>query len=182
MGVKNAEWREGDAEHPPFPDETFDVVICASGIFFLPHQLDALREWHRVLRPGGRVLFSTFGKDNNQPLAALVEPWQARYQLTVFVAPSPLPEPSQCQRLLEAAEFADAKVIPERHDYYFRDGDEYWIEFSSTHAGAALARLSVERLAQFRTSLLADVERLATPQGIRRTLSVNFALGSKRRR
>ncbi len=75
-GVTNAEWREGDAERPPFPDATFDAVTCASGIFFLPNQLAALREWRRVLKPGGRVLFSTFGKDNNQYLGDLAKQWQ----------------------------------------------------------------------------------------------------------
>lgn len=181
MGVDNAEWYQGDAEDPPFPDETFDAVICASGIFFLPHQLAALREWHRVLKPGGRVLFSAFGKDNNQHLAELAEQWQARYQLTVFAPPHPLPEPAGCQRLLEEADFADVKVLPERHDYFFLDGVEFWTEFAATHARVALSRLTVERREQFRKDLVTDVEKLATSQGIRRTLSVNFALGRKRR-
>ena len=182
LGVDNAEWRQGDAEHPPFPDETFDVVICASGIFFFPHQLAALREWHRVLEPGGRVLFSAFGKDNNQHLGELAEQWQARYQLEVFTAPYPLPEPAQCQRLLEEADFVDVEVFPERHDYFFLDGNDFWTEFSSTHARAALLTLQVERREQFRKDLVTDVEKLAGPQGIRRTLAVNFALGRKRRR
>ncbi len=159
--VTNAEWREGDAD-------------------FLPNQLAALREWRRVLKPGGRVLFSTFGKDNNQYLAELAKQWQGRYGLTVFEPPTPLPDPSQCQQLLDEADFADVKVLPERHDYYFRNGDEYWTEFSSTHAKVALARLSAQRLQQFRKDLLVDVESLAKPQGICRTLALNFALGRKR--
>jgi len=179
-GVTNAEWRDGDAERPPFPDATFDAVICASGIFFLPNQLAALREWGRVLKPGGRVLFSTFGKDNNQYLAELAKQWQERYGLTVFEAPTPLPDPSQCRRLLVEADFTDVKVLPERHDYYFSNCDEYWTEFSSTHARAALARLSAQRREQFRKDLLADVENLARPQGICRTLALNFAQGRKR--
>ena len=181
MSVTNTEWREGDAEHPPFPDGSFDAVICSSGIFFLPNQLAALREWRRVLKPGGRVLFSTFGKDNNQQLAEVATKCQERHGLKVFEPPTPLPEPSQCQHLLEAADFADATVLPERHDYDFRNGDEYWREFSSTHARAALSGLSAQRLEQFRKDLLAGVERLATPRGIRRTLSLNFALGRKNR-
>ena len=118
-GVTNVEWREGDAERPPFPDATFDAVICSSGIFFLPNQLVALCEWGRVLKAGGRVLFSTFGKDNNQYLAELAKQWQGRYGLTVFEAPMPLPDPSQCRRLLVEADFTDVQVLPERHDYYF---------------------------------------------------------------
>ena len=181
MSVNNTEWREGDAERPPFPDGSFDAVICSSGIFFLPNQLAALREWRRVLKPGGRVLFSTFGKDNNQHLAEVAKQCQERHGLKVFEPPTPLPEPSQCRGLLEAAEFADVMVFPERHDYDFRNGEEYWREFSSTHARAALSALSAPRLEQFRKDLLAGVAPLATPGGIRRTLSLNFALGRKNR-
>ena len=181
MSVNNTEWREGDTEHPPFPDGSFDAVICSSGIFFLPNQLAALREWRRVLKPGGRVLFSTFGKDNNQHLADIAKQCQERHGLKVFEPPTPLPEPSECQRLLEAADFADATVLPERHDYDFRNGEEYWREYSSTHARVALSVLPAERLEEFRQALLADVERLATPRGIPRILSLNFALGRKNR-
>ena len=178
-GLTNTEWREGDAEHPPFREKTFDAVICSSGIFFLPNQLAALREWRRVLKAGGRVLFSTFGKDNNQHLAELAKHWQGRHGLEVFEAPTPLPEPAQCRRLLEAADFSDVQVLPERHDYYFGNGEEYWSEFSSTHARVALSALSAQRLEQFRSDLLAGVEKLATPQGICRTLSLNFATGRR---
>lgn len=42
----------------PFPDESFDVVFCNDSINHLPGRMEVLRDWHRVLRPGGRVLFT----------------------------------------------------------------------------------------------------------------------------
>ncbi|MGH7493485.1 MAG: class I SAM-dependent methyltransferase [bacterium] len=42
----------------PFPGESFDAVFCNDSINHLPGRLDVLRDWHRVLRPGGRVLFT----------------------------------------------------------------------------------------------------------------------------
>jgi SAM-dependent methyltransferase len=48
-----------DAGHRlPFPDESFDVVFCNDSINHLPGRLEVLQDWHRVLRPGGRVLFT----------------------------------------------------------------------------------------------------------------------------
>ncbi len=42
----------------PFPDESFDVVFCNDAINHLPDRLSLLQDWHRILRPGGRVLFT----------------------------------------------------------------------------------------------------------------------------
>src|SRR5215467_14187277 len=42
----------------PFPGESFDVVFCNDSINHLPERLDVLRDWNRVLRPGGRLLFT----------------------------------------------------------------------------------------------------------------------------
>jgi len=50
------ELRTGDAEHLPFCDESFDVIISRHLIWTLPHPEMALKDWHRVLIPGGRVL------------------------------------------------------------------------------------------------------------------------------
>jgi SAM-dependent methyltransferase len=42
----------------PFADAPFDAVFCNDAINHIPGRLDVLREWHRILRPGGRVLFT----------------------------------------------------------------------------------------------------------------------------
>jgi ubiquinone/menaquinone biosynthesis C-methylase UbiE len=49
------EWRRADAAALPFPDAEFDAVLCQQGLQFFPDRPAALREMHRVLRPGGLV-------------------------------------------------------------------------------------------------------------------------------
>ncbi|TMD91701.1 MAG: methyltransferase domain-containing protein [Chloroflexi bacterium] len=44
-----------DAEHLTFPDASFDAVLCGFAIFLFPHLEQALAEFFRVLRPGGKV-------------------------------------------------------------------------------------------------------------------------------
>ena len=46
--------------HPSFPhaDNTFDVVTCVVSIDYLTNPLETLKEIGRVLKPGGRVIFS----------------------------------------------------------------------------------------------------------------------------
>jgi ubiquinone/menaquinone biosynthesis C-methylase UbiE len=46
----------GDAEHLPFLDGSFDVIVNRHLVWTLPHPAGALKEWHRVLQEGGIVL------------------------------------------------------------------------------------------------------------------------------
>lgn len=47
------EWREGSAGALPFPEGSFDLVLCQQGLQFFPDRAAALRDMRRVLRPGG---------------------------------------------------------------------------------------------------------------------------------
>jgi SAM-dependent methyltransferase len=49
------EWIEADAEHLPFADESYDVVMSAIGVMFAPHHQEAADELVRVCRPGGTI-------------------------------------------------------------------------------------------------------------------------------
>jgi SAM-dependent methyltransferase len=49
------EWVQADAEHLPFEDESFDVVISSIGAMFAPHHQDVADELVRVCRPGGTI-------------------------------------------------------------------------------------------------------------------------------
>ena len=54
------DWHEGDAENLPFSDAGFDVVVSQFGHIFAPRPDVAVAEMLRVLRPGGRIAFSTW--------------------------------------------------------------------------------------------------------------------------
>ncbi|RSS84583.1 class I SAM-dependent methyltransferase [Streptomyces sp. WAC05292] len=54
------DWREADAEHLPFADGEFDVVMSCFGIMFAPHHQAAADEMVRVCRPGGTIGMSNW--------------------------------------------------------------------------------------------------------------------------
>jgi len=60
-GAVNATFERMDAEDLALPDASFDVVLCALGLMYVPDPARALREMHRVLRPGGRLVVAVWG-------------------------------------------------------------------------------------------------------------------------
>ncbi len=52
------DFRTGDAGNLPFGDNAFDVVVTRNLVWTLPNPEAAVKEWHRVLKPGGRIIIS----------------------------------------------------------------------------------------------------------------------------
>ncbi|MCG8656279.1 MULTISPECIES: demethylmenaquinone methyltransferase [unclassified Yimella] len=54
-----------DAMNLPFPDNTFDAVTMSFGLRNVENAVKALAEFHRVTKPGGRVLICEFSTPTN---------------------------------------------------------------------------------------------------------------------
>jgi ubiquinone/menaquinone biosynthesis C-methylase UbiE len=61
-------WQQADAQSLPFEAGSFDVVVCSFGVMFMPDKQGAFREARRVLRPGGRFLFTVWDRIETNPL------------------------------------------------------------------------------------------------------------------
>jgi ubiquinone/menaquinone biosynthesis C-methylase UbiE len=59
----DVEFTLGDAASLPFPEHTFDFVVCRAAFKNFSDPVAALREMHRVLRPGGRALIIDMRND-----------------------------------------------------------------------------------------------------------------------
>ena len=58
----NVDFQVADAQALPFPDDSFDCVICQFSFMFLPDKQKGFNEAWRVLKPGGQFLFLTWDK------------------------------------------------------------------------------------------------------------------------
>jgi len=64
--------READAMRLPFPDASFDAVVCQFGVMFFPDKAAAYAEALRALMPGGTFLFSTWDRIEENEFADVV--------------------------------------------------------------------------------------------------------------
>lgn len=72
IGRDNAEregvavdFRQGDAANMPFPDQSFDFLLCRAAFKNFTQPVRALEEMYRVLKPGGRALIIDLRKDTS---------------------------------------------------------------------------------------------------------------------
>lgn len=60
--VDNIDYVQADAQHLPFPDNSFDCITIAFGLRNVTDKELALRSMYRILKPGGRLLVLEFSK------------------------------------------------------------------------------------------------------------------------
>jgi ubiquinone/menaquinone biosynthesis C-methylase UbiE len=179
-GLQNVTFLEGDAEHLEFPEDSFDVVLCASALFFVPDMKRAAEEFHRVLKPGGRAGFSSFGAGFLSPLTELLS---ARLEAHGMPPAKPpvgrLADPNACRTLLEEAGFIQVEVSSTQLGYHHTDFEARWAEIVAGLEGMPLGKLSSEELERARAEHRTELEELFTGDGLWTNVPANFAFGTK---
>jgi len=175
----HVELREGDAEHLSFQDHSFDVVLCASVLPFVPDMLAAAREWRRVLTREGCAGFSSFGPTFLQPLREL---WEARLRHHGVTPPElpthRLPDAGACEALLREAGFTRVEVRAEQLGYYVATAHERWADIVAGLEGKPLLQLTSSERERAEAEHLAEVTATSTADGIWIDVPAIFAFGS----
>ena len=74
----NIEYVQADAEHLPFPDNSFQAVSIAFGLRNVTDKDQALRDMARVLKPGGKLMVLEFSKPVNGLLSKAYDQYSFR--------------------------------------------------------------------------------------------------------
>lgn len=119
------DWREADAANLPFDAGSFDALACGFGLMFMPDRAAALREWRRVLRPGGRLMLSVWDSIEHNPHAlAFVQAIETLFPgdpEMKFRTPYELADAAALDRLLQDAGFSQRHIETRR--IAIRDAD-----------------------------------------------------------
>ncbi|OGI41876.1 MAG: hypothetical protein A2150_04760 [Candidatus Muproteobacteria bacterium RBG_16_64_11] len=184
LHLDNVDIHVMDAGALEFRRGYFDHAVCAFGLFFLPDMAAALRDWVRVLKPGGTLAFSAFGAEAFQPQMKLFFEALARHGLgpdgnAPIIAAQRLYDPEYCRSLLSDAGLADAVVHTEQLGYHLKDGREWWTVAWNSALRGWVERLPAEARAEFQRAHVAEVDTLKTANGLWLNVETHFALGRK---
>ena len=179
-GLANVEMQCGDAELLDFADASFDAVTCASSLFLIPDMDQAVREWNRVLRPGGIAVFSAFGDGILRPLNRFWNEGLQRLGLTSSTPTMRLGEASACGAILEKWGFEDVEVRSERLDYPLPSAEAWWDEMAASMDGLVLRGLTPDQVAGFKKDVLDAVSAYGRTAPLIVEVPVHFAMGWKK--
>jgi ubiquinone/menaquinone biosynthesis C-methylase UbiE len=112
----NIDWRQADATALPFDDRSFDAVVCQFGLMFMPDKAKAATEAYRVLKPGGRFLFSVWDAIERNDLAHVAETTITKYfddnPPDFYQIPVSFFDVEEIRSLLSLAGFNDIQITP----------------------------------------------------------------------
>jgi SAM-dependent methyltransferase len=144
QGLTNVEFRAGDVERTGLPSESFDVVICVFGIFFLPNMAAAVAELWRLVRPGGVLAVTVWGPGFLEPATAAF--WDAvgaeRPDLVGGFRPwTRVTDPAALSQLLQRGGVADPIVEAEPGTHPLADPEDWWSVVLGTGYRATVGQL-----------------------------------------
>jgi ubiquinone/menaquinone biosynthesis C-methylase UbiE len=181
--VPEVEVLVGDAATLPFPDSSFDVVLSAFTVFFMPDPTSALREWRRVLTPGGRLVMATWDggdprwsweREVRMPFVRELDPKTLQELMAGIEFVNRFDDATKVEDELRAADFTSEVVTPHVIEFTFADEDAWW-EWNWSHgARLFLEELSDEALRRFREQAYDAMQRLRTEAGFPRRFTALF--------
>lgn len=182
--LTNVSFQVGDAEALDFEAGSFDRVFCAMGLMHFPHPEQALTEFKRVLKPGGKLLASVWSEEADSPFIAVAlqtlnrtfpPPKVARPSMFRFGNPTVLAQ------LVETVGFSEVEVQPVQLEAFFPDAASYWRIFlgAAGITAVALAKQPAEIHQKLEQEVAQDLAPYAKDGGYFLTSIIQVVKASK---
>jgi ubiquinone/menaquinone biosynthesis C-methylase UbiE len=181
MALDNVDLHVMDAQKTDFKSNYFHGVLCSFGLFFIPDMQAALKEWLRVLQPGGKLLFSCFDQPAFKPMSEMLikRLVEEGVQMPESPAWEKLAASGYSCDLLESAGAVDVGGHTRQFGYHLNSAQDWWDVIWNSGYRGFLDQLDQQQLGRLRKEHLAEVQALAGDDGIWMDVSVHIIEGSK---
>jgi len=184
MALDNIDFHYMDADALDFGPDYLDAIGCSFGLFFLGDMNTALRNWLRLLKPGGRLMFTSFAPSAMQPMTDMF--FDDIQQFGIEVPPpgsrgsiGRLPTMEFCQSLLTDAGYTNVACRSQQLGYYLGKASDWWDVLWNAGLRSFLEQLNPDQLATLRTNHLQRIETLKVEGGIWMDVDTWFTGGVK---
>jgi len=143
FNVSNVDARVADGTALPYPNERFDAALSCFGLFLFADRAKGLEEMYRVLKPGGKVMISSWAPADG--------PIEGMYNIVREILPglpfqkgvAPLGTEQEIHHELSQAGFRDVRVEPVPVLFDYETAEEFWRENSRASAPLVATRRKV---------------------------------------
>jgi O-methyltransferase / aklanonic acid methyltransferase len=175
-GLNNAIVFVAEGESLPFPESSFDRVLCSFAIFLFSNLSGLLSECHRVLESTGRIGLAYSAGDD--PDWHWYEQLKSRYAPTADLGTERYSS-QQVESTMKQLGFMNIGTRIEAHTIVFSDASEFW-GWSWSHGDRAVLQSLTGNGADFKRELFEEVARRATANGLVYRVFAAITLGTKR--
>lgn len=177
--LDNIEFQQMAFEDMAF-GETFDVAVCSFGIFFVNEMEDALAQFARQVKPGGRIILSTFAEGSFSPFS---DAFMRLYGEFGFDLPTPgwlrLCSDAHMNQLFADAGLGQPQCRQYDFGYEISSTDQWWdIVWNAGYRGM-LETMDKDQQQAFKTRHLAEVAELIENNQNYLTVDVIVSIGQK---
>lgn len=178
--IRNVEFVEMDMQRLSFPDKEFDIATCAFGIFFVEDMEGQLRQISSKVKTGGKVAVTSFYDNAFLPLVELFFERLALYGIEKPpLSWKRIASEEKLAALFERSSLIKVVVQRKNIGYYLRSADEWWDLIWYAGFRALVNQLAPQQLEKFKVEHLAEIQSLASDDGIWLDVEVLYAIGIK---
>lgn len=179
--LRNATFRQMDADDLDFPPDHFDIVTCSFGLFFMEDMEGAMRRLARTVKPGGQIAISSFTETAFSPFApAFLSLYEDFGKQAPPLSWKRLADVAVIEKIYRAAGITDLVFHHEPLGYVLQSEQQWWDVVWNAGFRGLLNQLSESEREAFKAQHLETVRALCRQGESWLDTGVIIAIGRKR--
>ena len=176
--LNNTEFLHMDMQAMEFPDGHFDAANCSFAIFFVEDMQGLLHHISRKVKPGGRVVCSSFTEDAFQPVQEIFLDHLEEYGIErPPLSWKRIASEAKSSELFNAAGLSDIQTQRHNAGYHLENAEQWWNVVWYAGYRGLISQLKPEQVEPFKKQHLAEIQELATHEGIWLDVEVLYTSG-----
>lgn len=175
-GVANVDLIQADAETLNLAAGSFDLIVCCNALPYMTDVPAALRLWHSLLRPGGRLAFNCWA-EHSYATGHLLRAIAARHGIRVAVVGQDTGTRERCRSVLADAGFVRSEVLAEfTANFFSAEQLEAIPEMAVTNLLYGITPSDASRLRDLRDEYLSEARSESVRESIDAEVGAYFVL------